>query len=123
MSYWLNTEALVLAEQIVNALRMKPCEMYIDDDAMLIGPTNDFAFGVFVFGPDAELAKKIADAIGKNGGPIGAGFMARDPTASAMHVGFQNPSAHEATILVGIKPDWNTRELIKITPPTKAISP
>jgi hypothetical protein len=124
VSYWLNTEALVLAEQVVSALRMKPCEMDIDDDAMLIGPTNDFTFGIVVFGPDSELAKKIADAIGKNGGPIGAGFMGRDPTAGAMHFGFQNTRAHEVTILVGVKPDQNTiKELNRITPAAKPANP
>jgi hypothetical protein len=97
--------------------------MDIDDDAMLIGPTNDFVFGIVVFGSDSELAKKIADAIGNNGGPIGAGFMGRDPTAGAMHFGFQNSSTHEVTILVGIKPDENTKELIRTTPAMKPTNP
>lgn len=34
VSYWLDAEAGILAEQIVMALRMKPCGMVIDDDAI-----------------------------------------------------------------------------------------
>jgi hypothetical protein len=123
VSYSLDTEAFVLAEQVLQALKMKPCAMTVDDEAMSITPMmGTVIFGISVFGSDSELAKKIAWSIGSNGGPIGAGFLGYDPTTRAMRAETPNSlRPHEATILVGLKlPDRNTiNELDRILPTTK----
>src|ERR1700687_4785067 len=85
VSYSLDTEAFVLAEQVVAALRMKPCEMTVDDEAMSITPVmSTLVFGIQVFGSDSELAKRIAEAIGSSGRPIAVSFVESDPTAGAV---------------------------------------
>jgi hypothetical protein len=124
VSYILDTEAFVLAEQVVGALRASG--MVVDDDTMLITPTETLIFGISVFGSDSELAKEIAVAIGSSGKPVAVSFVKSDPTAGTMHFGSQNARTHEVTILVGLKPpDHDTvNELNRITRPTvKPASP
>lgn len=126
VSYSLDTEAFVLAEQVVRALRMKPCEMAVDDEALSITPLGTLVMGIQVFGSDAELAKKIADALGSSGKPIAVSFVGADPIASAMRVETPNSRlAHEATVLVGLKPyDRDTvNEIKRIMEPTKPVKP
>jgi hypothetical protein len=127
VSYSLDTEGFVLAEQLVTALRMKPCEMFIDDDAMTVTPGEKVVFGINVFGTDSELAKKIAEAIGSSGKPIAVGFTATDPTAGSI-VSLSTANSrlpHDAIVLVGLKPpDADTiKELNRITAPTKPANP
>ena len=121
VSYTLDTEGFVLAEQVVKALR--DSGMVVDDDAMSIMPTmGTLVFGINVFGPDAELAKKIAEAIGSSGKPVAVGFVTNDPTADTMRFETANSRLpHEATVLVGLKmPDPNTiSELNRVMPATK----
>lgn len=123
VSYSLDTEAFVLAEQVVTALRMKPCEMIVDDDAMSITPgMGTLVMGIQVFGSDSELAKKIAEAIGSSGKPVAVSFTAFDPTVGAVRFETANSRLpHEATVLVGLKPpDTDTvKELNRIMPTTK----
>jgi hypothetical protein len=120
VSYSLDTESFVLAEQIVEVLRASG--MTVDDEAMSITPMmGNLVFGINVFGSDPELAKKIAEAIGSSGKPIAVGFAATDPTAGTMRVETANSRLpHEATVLVGLKPfDANTaNELMRIMNPT-----
>jgi hypothetical protein len=119
VSYSLDTESFVLAEQIVEVLRASG--MTVDDEAMSITPMmGNLVFGINVFGSDPELAKKIAEAIGSSGKPIAVGFTATDPTAGTMRVETDNSRLpHEATVLVGLKPfDANTaNELMRIMKP------
>jgi hypothetical protein len=120
VSYWLDTESLILDFQIANSLRMKPCEMFVDDEAMSILPgLGTFSWGISTFGSDSELAKKIADAISRNGGPITAGFSTTDLTAGTTRLETANSRLpHEATVLVGPKmldPE-TVKELNRITP-------
>jgi len=120
VSYWLDVEAFVLAEEIVTALRAKPCGMFLDDDAMTIGGGRNLASGIHVFGAEPELGKKIANAINRNGGAIGAAFNPNDPTAGAM-IFDGNQSAHAVTILIGVKSDRETdKEILNITPATSS---
>lgn len=127
LSYSLDTEAFVLAEQVVTALRMKPCEMTVDDDAMSITPgMGMLVMGIQVFGPDSELAKNIAEAIGSSGKPVAVSFVASDPTAGAQRIETPNSLLpHAATVLVGLKmPDADTiKELNRITPAAKPLKP
>lgn len=122
VSYSLDTEAFVLAEQVVGALRMKPCEMTVDDEAMSITPMmGTLIMGIQVFGSNSELAKEIANAIGSSGKPVAISFVGTDPTSGAMRVETPNSRiAHEATVLVGLKPfDPDTvTELKRIMGPT-----
>ena len=120
VSYSLDTESFVLAEQIVGALRASG--MTVDDDAMSITPMmGQLVFGINVFGSDSELARKIAEAIGSSGKPVAVGFVPTDPTSGTMRVETANSRLpHEATVLVGLKmPDPNTvNELKRIMSPT-----
>lgn len=101
VSYSLDLEGFVLAEQIVSSLRV--AGMVVDDDSMSITPRSTYVFGINVFGSDAELAKDIANAIGSSGGPIAVSFVENDPTAGAKEIEYGAP-APQATILVGLKP-------------------
>ena len=125
VSYSLDTEAFVLAEQIVGALRA--CGMSVDDDAMSITPMmSTLVFGISVFGSDSELAKGIANAIGSSGKPVAVSFVGTDPIAGAMRVETPNSLLpHEATILVGLKPyDQDTvNEIKRIMQPTTPVKP
>ena len=116
VSYSLDTESFVLAEQIVGVLRASG--MTIDDDAMSITPLmGTFVMGIQVFGTNPELAKKIAGAIGSSGKRVAVSFVGTDPTAGTMRVETVNSRLqHEATVLVGLKPfDANTvNELMRI---------
>ena len=122
VSYSLDTESFVLAEQIVGALRTSG--ITVDDDAMSITPMmGQLVFGINVFGSDSELAKKIAEAIGSSGKPVAVGYVTTDPTQGTMRVETPNSRLpHEATIhvSVGLKmPDPNTvTELKRIMSPT-----
>lgn len=127
VSYWLDTESLILDLQIANSLRMKPCEMSVDDEGMSISPgLGTFSWGISIFGSDSELAKKIADAISRNGGPITAGFLKSDPIANAPRFETANSRLpHEVTVLIGPKmldPD-TVKEMNRITPAANPISP
>src|ERR1700722_1878621 len=125
LSYTLDTESFVFAEQIVKALR--DSGMVVNDDAMSITPMmGTVAFGVQVFGSDTELAKKIAEAIGSSGKTVAVSFVTNDPTGGAMRVETANSRLpHDATIFVGLKmPDADTiDELKRITPATKPAEP
>jgi hypothetical protein len=119
VSYTLDTEAFVFAEQIVGALRASG--MTVDDDAMTVTPMGNFTMEIAIFGTDSELAKKIAVAIGSSGKPIAVGFDEHDPTGATMSLELGNIALpHEVTVLVGLKmPDPNTvSELKRIISPT-----
>ena len=104
VSYTLDTESFVFAEQIVKALR--DSGMVVDDEAMSITPTmGTLVFGVNAFGTDLELAKKIAEAIGSSGKTVAVSFTESDPTVGTMRFETANSRLpHEATLLVGLKP-------------------
>ena len=62
VSYSLDTESFVLAQQVVGALRASG--MTVDDDAMSITPMmGTLIFGINVFGSDSELARRSLRAL------------------------------------------------------------
>jgi len=114
LSYSLDTDSLIFAEQIIIALHASG--MSVDDMTMSITPgLGTLVLGIDVFGPDSELAKEIANAIGSSGRPIAVGFVGTDPTAGATRIETPNSILpHEATVLVGLKPfDPNTLNELK----------
>ena len=113
VSYTLDSEGLVFAEQIVNVLRGSG--LFVDDDAMTVTPVQTVVFGMNVFGSDSELAKALATAIGSSGKPIAVGFVKTDPTAGAVRFEYSHPP-DQATILVGLKPfDADTENELRKT--------
>jgi hypothetical protein len=101
VSYTLDSEGLVFAEQIVNVLRASG--LTVDDDAMSVTPSQTIIFGIDVFGSDSELAKAVATAIGSSGKPIAVSFTVTDPTTGSVRFEYPHPP-DQATILVGLKP-------------------
>ncbi len=101
LSYSLDPEGFVLAEQIVAAFRSSG--MAVDDDAFTITPGGNITFGVAVFGQEPKLSRSIASILSKQGN-LGAAAMDTDPTQNSIKIVFGKLPPHAAVILVGLKP-------------------
>jgi hypothetical protein len=104
-SYSSDTEGLVLASQIMNALRRS--KIQIEDNRLTMQPAGSVMFGVSVDGQDEPLVTELRNILSMDRNLTAAGsFVSTGRQGVSMSVGFGviagPPSA--ATITVGVRP-------------------
>jgi len=105
-SYSSDTEGLVLATQIVNALTK--AGIRIEDNRLTLQPAGSVSFGVSVDGTDKTLVEELKKVLALDGDLIkGSSVMAMNRGGVSMSVGFGVVSGGQppaGTIIVGAKP-------------------
>lgn len=104
-SYSADTEGLILATQIAEALRKS--KILIEDNRATMHPSGSMSFGVVVEGPDRELVNALTKVLSKNGKLTASSSIKADHGGVSMTLGigvmrFRTRPA--AIVTVGPKP-------------------
>jgi hypothetical protein len=103
VTYSLDSEAAVLAQQIMAALRL--ANIQVQDRIASVMPMGGFALGIHISGPDAALVSAMGGELQIKGGLIVA--PPNSPTGGGASIGTGPPVGTkdpDASILVGAKP-------------------